>query len=163
VPHAQIAGRETNPSPFAFLKTGQTRWNPGNAEPVVFLVEDNPVDVLLVRQSLALHHVRPQLYVARDGDEAIALLAEIDADSLACPDLAILDVNLPRIHGFEVLSRIRASARCGNIPVAMLSSSDAPTDKREAARRGATTYIVKPFDLEGCMSVGEKLKILLTC
>ncbi len=132
---------------------------PGHAR--ILLVEDNPADVFLVREALAWNNIKSQLFVVRDGDEAIRLVQEIERTQSPCPDLLVLDVNLPRKSGFEVLRRVRASAKCGVAPVAILTSSEAPTDRAEAARLGASSYIQKPSNLRDFMSVGEKLKAIL--
>lgn len=132
---------------------------PGHAR--ILLVEDNPADVFLVREALAWNDIKSQLFVIRDGDEAIRLVQEIENTQSPCPDLVVLDVNLPRKSGFDVLRRVRASVKCGVAPVAILTSSEAPTDRAEAARLGASSYIQKPSNLRDFMSIGEKLKAIL--
>ncbi len=132
---------------------------PGHAR--IVLVEDNPADVFLVREALAWNDIKSQLFVVRDGDEAIRLVQEIERTQSPCPDLVVLDVNLPRKSGFEVLRRVRASVKCGVAPVAILTSSEAPSDRAEAARLGASSYIQKPSNLRDFMSIGEKLKAIL--
>src|SRR5579863_5222777 len=92
---------------------------------MIVIVEDNPADVLLLRAALATHHVNSVLYVARDGDEAIRVLDDVDNTEIPCPDLIVLDLNLPRRSGFEVLARVRSSEKCGKKPVVILSSSEA--------------------------------------
>jgi len=128
---------------------------------LILLVDDNPADVLLVREALKWHDVNSELIVARDGDEAIRLLDQIDTSLLACPELVILDLNLPRRSGFEVLERVRASPRFGERPVVVLSSSDAPSDRRKAKSLGASQYLQKPSNLQDFMSIGAKLKDIL--
>jgi DNA-binding response OmpR family regulator len=132
---------------------------PGHAR--ILLVEDNPADVFLVREALAWNEIKSQLFVVRDGDEAIRLVQEIERTPGPCPDLVVLDVNLPRKSGFEVLRRVRASVKCGVAPVAILTSSEAPGDRAEAARLGASSYIQKPSNLRDFLSIGEKLKAIL--
>ena len=127
----------------------------------IILVDDNPADVLLVREALAWHEVKSDLLVARDGDEAIRVLDEIDSLVLPCPDLVVLDLNLPRKNGFEVLERMRSSGLCRTAPVAILSSSDAPADRQKAERLGASQYFQKPSNLTDFMSIGAKLKDML--
>jgi CheY-like chemotaxis protein len=129
--------------------------------PVTLMIEDNPADVLLIQQALAEHCMNPQLFVASDGEKAIKLLEQIETAALPCPILIILDINLPKRSGLEVLSRIRASRKCADTPVAILTSSNALRDRQEAAQRGATIYLVKPNNLEEFMRLGGKLKSLL--
>lgn len=149
------------PAPRVLSPSEYTRIpdEPGHAR--ILLVEDNPADVFLVREALAWNDIKSHLFVVRDGDEAIRLVQEIERTPSPCPDLLVLDVNLPRKSGFEVLRRVRASVKCGVAPVAILTSSEAPTDRAEAARLGASSYIQKPSNLRDFMSVGEKLKAIL--
>jgi len=128
---------------------------------LIVLVDDNPADILLVREALAWNEVKSDLMIARDGDEAIKLLEEIDSKLLPCPDLVVLDLNLPRRSGFDVLERMRSSPRCEGVPVAVLSSSDAPMDKQRAQRLGASRYFKKPSNLTDFMSIGGRLKEMI--
>ena len=128
---------------------------------MIVLVEDNPADVLLLRAALASHEVDSCVYVARDGDEAISVLDDVDKTEIPCPDLIVLDLNLPRRSGFEVLQRVRSSGKCSEKPVVILSSSEALPDREKAARLGASCYIRKPSTLKDFMSIGAKLKTLL--
>jgi DNA-binding response OmpR family regulator len=146
--------RVLNPTDY-----NRTEYEPGHAR--ILLVEDNPADVFLVREALAWNDIKSQLFVVRDGDEAIRLVQEIERTQSPCPDLVVLDVNLPRKSGFDVLRRVRASVKCGVAPVAILTSSEAPADRAEAARLGASSYIRKPSNLRDFMSIGEKLKAIL--
>jgi len=127
----------------------------------ILLVEDNPADVLLVREALNWNDVRSKLLVVYDGDEAIHFIEMIEGAPDPCPSLIVLDLNLPRKNGFDVLRRVRSSAKCGAGPVVILSSSEALADRAEAARLGASCYIRKPSNLKDVMSVGEQLKALL--
>ncbi len=128
---------------------------------MIVVVEDNPADVMLLREALATHQVGSKLYLAHDGEEGIRLLDAIDEGQMPCPDLIVLDLNLPRRNGFEVLARVRLSSRCASKPVVILSSSAAATDREKAARLGASTYIRKPSTLKEFLSIGERLKALL--
>ena len=127
----------------------------------IVLVDDNPADVLLVREALAWNGVVSTLLVAEDGDEAIRYIDEIDAASLPCPDLIVLDLNLPKKTGFQVLERLRASPMCGSRPAAILSSSGAAADRKRAERLGASCYICKPSNLDDFLSIGKELKQML--
>ena len=159
--HRSSAGGPDLPVSVVFSPTEYSRVpdQPGHAR--ILLVEDNPADVFLVREALAWNDITSHLFVVRDGDEAVRLVQEIERTQSPCPDLVVLDVNLPRKSGFEVLRRVRASIKCGVAPVAILTSSEAPADRAEAARLGASSYIQKPSNLRDFMSVGEKLKAIL--
>lgn len=128
---------------------------------MIVIVEDNPADVLLLRAALKTHEVNSALYIARDGEEAIHVLEDVDKTEIPCPDLIVLDLNLPRRSGFEVLERVRSSEKCGKKPVVILSSSEAAIDRAHAARLGASCYIRKPSTLKDFMLIGAKLKTLL--
>lgn len=130
-------------------------------KPSVLLVEDNPADTLLIREALQQHHVNCELVVVSDGEQAINLIHEIESAPEVCPSLIVLDLNLPKKSGREVLQRIRESPECSHVPVAILSSSDARKDREEAAQLGAVRYIRKPSSLDEFMNVGEILKGIL--
>lgn len=128
---------------------------------VIVVVEDNPADVLLLREALAKHQVGSHLYLAHDGEEGVRLIDAIDEANLPCPDLILIDLNLPRRSGFEVLARARASRQCAEKPVVILSSSGAASDREKAASLGASGYIRKPSTLKEFLSIGESLKGIL--
>lgn len=127
----------------------------------MLLVEDNSGDVTLIRETLRENGVGARLYVATDGEEAIDLIEQIDRQEVRCPDLILLDLNLPKRTGYEVLERLRSSPQCAQRPVVILSSSNAPQDKEQTTRLGATKYITKPSSLEDLMNVGLAVRELL--
>lgn len=127
----------------------------------VLLVEDNPADVGLVRYALAEHGIRYELVVIRDGEQALQFIEKVDAGSQPCPELIILDLNLPKTNGREVLQRMRESPVFEEVPVVILSSSDATKDKQETAALGASRYIRKPSNLDDFLKIGSVLKTLL--
>lgn len=123
-------------------------------------MEDNPADVLLIREALEEHSIRADIYVLSDGEKAVRFV-ESEAKDLPNPDLIILDLNLPRKTGKEVLQHIRASEKLGAVRVVVLSSSDAPRDMEESFRLGITRYIRKPSSLPEFMKIGGMLRELL--
>lgn len=127
----------------------------------ILLVEDNPADVHLVRESLKFHNVTDTLTVVRDGAKAIQYIEALERSNVACPKLVVLDLNLPKISGREVLKRIRSSGRCASTPVIILSSSDADRDREDTRQLGATKYLKKPSDLSQFMAIGATLKQML--
>jgi len=149
-------------SNFVFSPSEYRRISPATGKVPVLLVEDNAGDVLLLRQTLTEHRVNSQIFVATNGEEAIRLLDEIDETLLPCPELIILDLNLPRKTGFDVLRRVRSSPQCDRKPVVILSSTDGANLRAEAARFGVACYIRKPWDLEGYMEIGRQLKAILS-
>jgi CheY-like chemotaxis protein len=120
------------------------------AEPVeILLVEDNPGDVRLIREALRDARVRNHLQVAADGVEALAFLRkEGDYARAPLPDLILLDLNLPRRNGQEVLAEIKGDERLRHIPVVILTTSAAQQDVLSSYRLRANAYVTKPVDLE---------------
>jgi CheY-like chemotaxis protein len=112
----------------------------------VFLAEDHAPDVTLIKESLGAARIQFELERVADGERALErLLRYENADR---PDVIILDLNLPRIGGFSVLTRLRENAALLNVPVLILTSSREPSDREEAMRLGAAAFVSKPPDLE---------------
>lgn len=115
----------------------------------ILLVEDNPGDARLTREALAVSKVSNRLHHARDGDEAMKFLhREAPYEQAPTPDLILLDLNLPRRHGREVLEDIKSDLRLKHIPVVILTSSQAEEDILRSYRLHANCFITKPVDLE---------------
>ncbi|HYP23572.1 MAG TPA: PAS domain S-box protein [Actinomycetota bacterium] len=114
----------------------------------VLLVEDNPGDVLLMRQGLATWNHPVEVHVVSNGEEALDFLRrEGPHAGAAAPDLVLLDVNLPRLKGDEVLARMRADPSLERIPVAVMSSSSAEARIAAAYDSTTTTFVLKPMDV----------------
>ena len=118
----------------------------------ILLVEDNPADVRLTIEALKTADVPTQLHVARDGAEAIALLTRQAPPPLR-PDLVLLDLNLPKKHGREVLAEIKARDELRHIPVVVLTTSQAEQDILESYRLRANAVVTKPLDLDEFFTV----------
>jgi CheY-like chemotaxis protein len=132
-------------------------------QPFVLLVEDSPADIYIVRESLKKHMKDINLQVLSDGEKAFNLIEATEADdSAAAPALLILDLNLPKRSGQEILRRVRQSAKLGHIPVVIFTSSDSPVDRAETTKLGATAYFRKPADLEEFMCIGKVVQSVLT-
>jgi len=117
--------------------------------------------VELVRESLEEHSVSCDLLVIQNGDRACTFLEAIEKGEESCPDLFILDLNLPKKSGVEVLHRMRASEICQHVPVVVLTSSDSQKDKAAVAPFRPTRYIRKPSQLEDFLKLGAAFKSLL--
>ncbi|MDQ2773495.1 MAG: response regulator [Acidobacteriota bacterium] len=118
------------------------------AKPVqMLLVEDNPSDVRLMREALKETSLPIVITVARDGVEAMDLLHKIESGQGVRPDLVLLDLNLPRKNGHEVLSEVKTSPGLRSIPVLVMTSSKAEDDVNQAYMLNANGYITKPSDL----------------
>ncbi len=114
----------------------------------ILLVEDNPGDVTLMRELLKLSKFPTRLGVAQDGEQAMAYLRrEGPFASVGRPDFILLDLNLPKKNGHEVLAEIRRSSRLSGIPVLILTTSNQDDDKWQAYHCRADSYLVKPREL----------------
>jgi CheY-like chemotaxis protein len=120
----------------------------------ILLVEDNPGDVRLTIEALNEGNVRHTLHVARDGVEALEFLRRQGrfADAVR-PDLILLDLNLPRMDGREVLGAVKSDAHLKTIPIVVLTTSHAEQDIRNSYELQANCYITKPVDLERFINV----------
>jgi len=115
----------------------------------ILLVEDNPADVRLAREAFKTSKVQSTLIVVKDGMEAMDFLRQAGAYAGAqSPDLILLDLNLPRKDGREVLAEIKGDAVLKRIPVAVFTTSRAETDINRCYDLNANCYIVKPADLD---------------
>jgi two-component system, response regulator len=115
----------------------------------ILLVEDNPDDETLALRALTQNKIANQVDVARDGVEAIAYLFGTDGEpARPLPQVVLLDLNLPRIDGLEVLRRIRDAAHMRFLPVVILTSSNEERDLVESYSLGANSYILKPVDFQ---------------
>jgi CheY-like chemotaxis protein len=125
----------------------------------LLIAEDNPADVVLIRLALQKYGVLPELYVIQDGEAAVRFIEKVEADDLAaCPVLALVDLNLPRVGGDELLRRVRASEKWRNVPVIVMSSSLSTRDRTDALQRGAAAFFSKPSDLEQFLMLGALVK-----
>lgn len=124
----------------------------------VLVAEDNPADVYLIREAFRENGVLCEMEVAQDGKEALRLL------STDVPDgelkLIILDLNLPRHDGIEILETLRATGR-SHVPVVVLTSSDSNRDRQRAIDLGAACFLRKPSGLEQFLSLGAIFKEFL--
>lgn len=120
----------------------------------ILLVEDNPGDVRLTKESLHDAKVHNNMAVASDGFEAMAFLRREGAFADATrPDLILLDLNLPRMNGFEVLDAIKEDPDLKRIPVVVLTTSQAEQDIIQSYNLYANAYVTKPVDLEQFIKV----------
>jgi len=125
----------------------------------ILLVEDNPGDARLTREALRDAKVRNHLHVAADGVEALAFLRrEGKHEAVPKPDLILLDLNLPKKDGREVLDEIKRDDRLRHIPVVILTTSQAERDIAESYRLRANAYVTKPVDLEQFLKVVRSIE-----
>ena len=121
-------------------------------EKTILLVEDNPDDEALTLRALRKNKINNRIEVARDGVEALDYLfgtgPHAARDNSALPEVVLLDLKLPKIDGFEVLSRLRADERTKFLPVVILTSSKEQQDIVNGYGLGANSYVRKPVDFE---------------
>ena len=128
----------------------------------ILLLEDNPADVQLLRRALQSAGLDCHLVVIEDGAEALAFMrGHGKYRDARPPDLAVMDLNLPKNDGLEVLEEMRKNPALANVPVAILSSSSSPRERNRLKELRVTRFITKPYDLEQFMEIGSILKSLL--
>jgi CheY-like chemotaxis protein len=133
-----------------------------NEKPNVLLVEDNPADINLVEEALDEARIDCRLHIVRDGMRAIEFLERLDAEpDHPPPDVVLLDLNLPKIGGEEVLKRVRMSPKCIGVKVLIISSSDVPADRERVMQLGASGYFRKPSSLAQFMLLGIEVRAMI--
>jgi CheY-like chemotaxis protein len=124
------------------------------SEPTVLMVEDNPADLYLVCEALRQYQVAAQVIAMSDGESAIRFIEE----GTDCPDLVILDLNLPKRTGVQVLEFIRATPGYYEIPVIVFTSSLSEYDNSRIGSLGVTACILKSLDLDEFNRIGLVIK-----
>ncbi len=125
---------------------------------VVLLVEDDPGDVLMIREAFEDNKVRNDLHICSDGEDALRFLRKEDPHTGAPrPDLVLLDLNLPRKDGREVLAEIKADERLRTIPVVVLTTSEAEEDVLRSYALHANAYVTKPVDFDRFIDVVRQI------
>jgi len=124
----------------------------------VLLVEDDPGDVLMTREAFEDYKVHNQLHVVNDGEQAMAFLRqEGEYADLPRPDLVLLDLNLPRMDGRQVLDAIKSDPELSSIPVVVLTTSEAEDDVLRSYSLHANAYVTKPVDFERFIEVVRQI------
>lgn len=124
----------------------------------VLLVEDDPGDVLMTREAFEEHKLRNNLHVVSDGVEALSFLRqEGEYADVPQPDLVLLDLNLPRKDGREVLAEIKADPQLRRTPVVVLTTSEAEEDVLRSYDLHANAYVTKPVDFERFIDVVRRI------
>ncbi|MBU6401623.1 MAG: response regulator [Verrucomicrobia bacterium] len=133
--------------------------NPTGQPIEILLVEDNPGDVRLTREALADAKVRNHLHAVTDGEAALAFLRRRDRFAeVPRPDLILLDLNLPKKDGREVLAEIKADRELKRIPVVILTTSQAEEDIVHSYDLHANCYITKPVGLDQFLKVVQSIE-----
>jgi|HubBroStandDraft_6_1064221.scaffolds.fasta_scaffold86367_5 CheY-like chemotaxis protein len=122
---------------------------------MILLLEDNAGDILLVQEALQKHQIRHRLHVIRDGEEALAYVAHLgEPGAEPLPDLVLMDLNMPRADGGQILRAVRSHPGCAELPVIVVSSSDTLRDQARMAQLGVCRYFRKPLDFDAFMQLG---------
>ena len=116
--------------------------------PRILLIEDNPADARLVKECLCEEMPSAELWIAKDGEEGLRILNDGAASKRPLPDIVLLDLNMPRLDGHEVLREIKQSSELRSLPVIVLTSSGYEADVQRAYDLQASSYIVKPSNLD---------------
>jgi chemotaxis family two-component system response regulator Rcp1 len=121
----------------------------------ILLAEDNRGDVILVKHALAQHRVACDIFLVRDGGEALDFVARMgEAQEAPYPDVVLLDLNLPKVDGTAVLAEFRKKSQCARTPVIVITSSDASRDRERMEALGVARYFRKPLDLDAFLQLG---------
>ena len=135
----------------------------GKSNRHILLAEDNKADVFLIREAIKLANVSADLHVVSDGEKAVAFIDAAESDDHApCPTLILLDLNLPKKNGLEVLQHVRSTRKCAGALVLIITSSDSERDRQETSRLGASGYFRKPSGYNDYLKLGEVVKNLLS-
>jgi two-component system response regulator len=130
---------------------------------IILLVEDNPDDLDLTIRAFERSQVLHQMVVARDGREALDyLFAEgvyADRDPELAPTVVLLDLNLPRLNGLDVLQRMRADERTRRVPVVILTSSKEEQDRLQSYNLGANSFVRKPVNFADFLAAAHQLGV----
>jgi len=126
----------------------------------ILVIEDNAADVELLRMALEDAQLRADISVLQDGGAALSVFRDA-TNAYPAPELIVLDLNLPKYDGLELLEAARSSARFGLTPIAILSSSSSPREQTRIRAFGRVTYITKPPELDAYLAIGVRLRDFL--
>jgi CheY-like chemotaxis protein len=126
--------------------------------PPILLVEDNPMDLDLTLRAFNKKKFSNAIQIARDGEEALGYIARWEAGE-PVPAVILLDINLPKVNGLEVLQRLKAHAVFRRIPVVVLTSSRENSDLKTAYDLGVNSYIEKPVSFNKFIEVAEHIEL----
>jgi CheY-like chemotaxis protein len=129
-----------------------------NANNPILLVEDNPIDLDLTLRAFGAKNLSNPIQVARDGEEALKYMEKWERRE-PWPVVILLDLNLPKINGLEVLKKIKSHPDFKTIPVVILTTSSESSDLKTAYQSGANSYIIKPVNFEKFLDVASHIDL----
>jgi CheY-like chemotaxis protein len=129
-----------------------------DSAPLVLVVEDDPDDRLLIEEAFAELNLQARLHIVRDGDDLFRYLGEQSVSpALRSPSLIILDLNMPRRDGKEVLNELKKNAEFQKIPVIVMSTSRSPQDIDDVYRLGGSSFIAKPLSFQKLVEIVDSV------
>jgi CheY-like chemotaxis protein len=146
------ARSSTSPSPQVDAATSPVR---------IWLVEDSPTDAFVIEEALRASGLRHDTQAMRDGELAVAAIRAVSAGEAPAPHLVLLDLNLPRVSGLQVLATLRKTPELQHVPVVVVTSSDFKGDRDAVAEHGISGYFCKPHDLDEFLTLGDMVKQVL--
>lgn len=129
-----------------------------NSNLPILVVEDNPIDLELTLRAFSRKKITNPIQVARDGEEALKFVERWEQGE-PTPVVILLDLNMPKVNGLEVLEKIKSHPEFKTIPVVILTTSSESNDLQRAYKLGANSYIVKPVDFEKFLEVAEVIDL----
>ena len=127
----------------------------------ILLLEDNPSDVYLLRLALNTTELDFEIFLLADGAAAVSYLSQEENSTGPLPDLAVLDLNVPKLDGLQVLEILRRNKRFSRLPVVVTTSSSTLSERTRAEQLGVDRFFTKPHDLAGFCQFGCTLKTML--
>jgi CheY-like chemotaxis protein len=127
----------------------------------VVVVEDNAGDVFLVREAVTSAGLGVDLYFLPDGDAALWFFGQVEEGPVPCPEVLLLDLNIPKTNGFEVSSWLRSSKRCTSMRVVVMTSSSARADREKSQSLNVNQYFNKPSTYSEFLKLGDIVRTLL--
>ena len=125
----------------------------------ILLVEDNDADILLAKEAMAAGKISKSIHIVKNGEDAINWLAETKiAGPIECPDLILLDINMPKKNGQEVLQFVKQHAGLKHIPVIVFTTSSSQQDIITSYQNHANCFVTKPVDIDSFMDTINKIE-----
>jgi two-component system response regulator len=129
------------------------------SDSVILLVDDNPDDVFMTKHAFEKNSMSNRIIVAEDGEAALRMLLPDNGEPALEPALVLLDLNMPKIGGFEVLTRLRADQRTECLPVVILTTSELDEDRLKSYKTGANAFVRKPVEFNDFREAAEALSL----
>jgi CheY-like chemotaxis protein len=126
-----------------------------NGDCQIVIAEDNPADVMVVRMALEQAVPGFRLRVFEDGGSMLNYVDQLDRDGGPWPDIMLLDLNMPKAGGLEIMRRLRNCTASVSTPVIVVTSSSRPKDREQALALGAVHYFLKPDDFDDFLKIGD--------